>query len=129
MNWRGRLAFLLVLLSVFAVGPAAVLAQTPLSGQYECQGANPDGSGQYAGQVTVESDKGGAYKFKWKLGGQSYSGIGILNGNIVSVAYSGGGKDFGIVVYSIQDGGNTLSGNWIFYPGGTELGKETLTRK
>jgi hypothetical protein len=129
MNRQWRLALLIVFVSILAVFAASVFAQTALTGQYDCKGENPDGSGQYTGQVTIESDNNGAYKFKWALGGQSYSGVGIQNGNAISVAYSGGGKDFGIVVYNIRDGGNTLSGDWLFYPGGTGLGKETLSRK
>lgn len=124
-----KLALLIAVVAVFAAFPAVVFAQATLAGQYDCKGENPDGSGQYAGKVIIEGDTGGTYKFKWKLAGSNYSGVGILNGDTVSVGYSGGGKDFGVVVYKIQDGGKTLAGSWIFYPGGTGLGKETLTKK
>ena len=129
MRTHGRLALLFVLISMFVLVPVVALSQTGLPGQYDCQGQNADGSGKYTGQVTITADSAGAFKFKWNLGGQSYSGIGLQNGNLISVAYSGGGKDFGIIVYSVDESGKTLTGKWIFYPGGTPLASETLTRK
>jgi hypothetical protein len=129
MKNQWRPALLIVLTLVFAAVPAAVFAQTALMGRYDCRGENPGGSGQYTGQVTIDGNIDGTYKFKWELSGQSYWGIGIRSGNAVSVAYSAGEKNFGIVVFNIEDGGKTLSGIWLCYPGGTGLGKETLTRK
>ncbi len=121
--------FIFVLFIAALVFPSMALAHA-ISGEYECTGASADGSGQYSGQVSIEKDSYDSFKFHWEIGGDSYSGIGILNGDVVSVAYKAeGAENYGIVVYKIVDGGNTLEGKWIFYPGGQQLANETLKRK
>ena len=130
MTTFSRLVIALTVFSLMLL-PEFAVAQTDLAGQYECKGANANGSDAYTGVVTIEKDTNpGAYKFKWKISGDTYNGIGIQSGNVVSVAYkTKGSKDFGIALYSIQKDGSNLTGQWIFYPGGAPLGNETLTRK
>ena len=119
-----------LMFAVILALPGIVFAQAAITGQYDCSGANADGSGAYTGTVTITKDSYDAYKFKWSLGGDSYSGIGIVTGDVISVGYKAvGSKDFGVVAYQVKDGGATLVGKWIFYPGGSRLANETLKRK
>jgi hypothetical protein len=94
-----------------------------VSGTYTITSArNPDGA-PYSGKVTI-SKNGEAYLVNWALPSESYSGIGILVGNIFVVGW-GQGSGFGTVVY-VRENGN-FTGKWAA-AGADRLGIETLTR-
>ena len=77
-----------------------------ISGSYKVQGRNPDGSA-YNGQLTVVESTGGAVAFAWIVAKQSYAGIGVREGRVVTVDW---GADTP-VVYVIMPGGE-LHGTW-----------------
>jgi hypothetical protein len=105
-------------------------ARTPdfppdFAGNYDIVGANPDG-GRYKGKLEVIA-RGNVYQFRWNAGTQ-YDGIGVVNGNVVAVAFASGsnGKGCGVVDYEIQDDG-ALDGKWGYW-GVNEAGSEKATR-
>ncbi|MDU8927312.1 hypothetical protein RXV86_07940 [Alisedimentitalea sp. MJ-SS2] len=94
---------------------APVLAQdipADISGTYKVEGRNPDGSA-YNGQLTVQESTGGAVAFAWIVAKQSYAGVGVRDGRVVTVDW---GADTP-VVYVVMPGGE-LHGTWA---GGTAL--------
>jgi hypothetical protein len=96
-----------------------------IAGQYTVAGTNEDGS-PYKGELEVLRH-GDVYQFRWNAGKQ-YDGIGIPNGNVVAVAFTGGsvGKGCGVVTYHVQADGN-LDGKWGYW-GVNESGTEKGTR-
>ena len=101
------------------------------AGDYRARGSNP-GGGSYSGSVTI-SRTGETYSVTWRTGaGQSalsYTGTGILTGDILSVAYIDEHKRWiGVIAYEIQSNGHILEGQWTGLSG-TQLESETLTRR
>jgi hypothetical protein len=96
-----------------------------IAGNYDVVGTNPGGS-PYKGTLEVIK-RGDVYQFRWKAGPQ-YDGIGVPNGNVVSVAFTGGsdGKGCGVVNYE-QVGTDTLDGKWGYW-GLNESGTEQAVR-
>jgi hypothetical protein len=96
-----------------------------ISGNYDVVGTNP-GGGPYRGVLEVIK-RGDVYQFRWKAGPQ-YDGIGVPNGNVVAVAFTGGsdGKGCGVVNYELV-GDNTLDGKWGYW-GLNESGMERAVR-
>ena len=88
-----------------------------LEGNYNIAGKNPDGSNY--GCILSVVPNGEVYKWYWSSCGD-YEGIGIQQGNVVSVAW--GSPDCTVVSYDIQEDG-TLKAKWtpINY---TNLGSE-----
>ena len=99
----------------------AAKAPIDISGDYAVVGTNEDGSA-YKGRLKVikHSD---VYQFRWDAGNQ-YDGIGVPNGNIVAVAFTGGtdGKGCGVVTYNLLANG-TLDGKWGYW-GVNNIGTE-----
>lgn len=121
-----KIVFLVV--AAILISPQVILAQPSIVGEYTVKGANADGSDPYTGVIKVEETKGG-YQFVWDEGKDVFKGIGMLNGDLVSVAYrNDDGKEFGIIVYKILDGGKTLDGKWMALDT-PESGTEILTKK
>lgn len=110
-----------LLIALFTV--ASVHAQS-LEGTYRCKGAAPGGGASYSGEVTVKQ-AGDHHRVSWSLGSAgSYSGSGIVSGNVFAVAY-GGGRPYGLVVYKVQ--GSKLSGSWLAGgEGNVVTGEESL---
>lgn len=116
----------------FAICAAATLALAStatcradladVAGVYHCEGSNADGS-HYTGKVKITSE-GGAYRVHWWIAGQEYSGIGVVQGNVLAVAFYGATR--GVIAYSIETG--TLVGKWTALNTGGTILKETLTR-
>ncbi|WP_322864999.1 hypothetical protein U5922_001575 [Aquicoccus sp. G2-2] len=77
-----------------------------ISGTYQAQGRNPDGS-TYRGHVSVRQGAGGGVAFAWVVGKQSYAGTGTREGRVVSVNW---GDKFP-VIYVIMPNG-ALHGTW-----------------
>lgn len=95
-----------------------------LTGKYAVKGTNPGGKGNYAGTVTI-TQKGDLYQLAWSVGA-NYTGVGIKNGNVLSVGWgTGGAAGYGIVAYTIGADG-TLTGTWAGAKDAT-LGTEMLT--
>jgi hypothetical protein len=101
-------------------------APTPdIAGKYNVSGDNPTGT-VYKSTLDVIK-RGDVYQFRWNAGEQ-YDGVGVTNGNIVAVAFSGGtdGKGCGVIDYAIQSDG-TLEGKWGYW-GVNQSGTERATR-
>lgn len=96
-----------------------------IAGNYRLTGTNEDGS-PYKGDLEVIK-RGDVYQFRWNAGRQ-YDGIGVPNGNVVSVAFTGGsdGKGCGVVNYEMV-GDDRLDGKWGFW-GVNESGTEKAVR-
>jgi len=96
-----------------------------IAGDYTVVGTNDDGS-PYKGTLEVIKH-GDLYQFRWAVGKQ-YDGVGVPNGNVVAVAFTGGsnGKGCGVVSYQILADG-TLDGKWGYW-GVDESGTERAAR-
>lgn len=96
-----------------------------IAGNYTVTGTNENGS-PYKGALEVIK-RGDVYQFRWNAGTQ-YDGVGVPNGNVVSVAFTGGsdGKGCGVVNYEMA-GDDTLAGKWGYW-GVNESGVETAVR-
>jgi hypothetical protein len=96
-----------------------------IAGHYAIVGTNEDGS-PYKGALEVIK-QGDVYQFRWNAGKQYY-GVGVPNGNVVAVAFTGGsdGKGCGVVSYQILADG-TLDGKWGYW-GVNESGTERAAR-
>ena len=125
---------LLLACSLLFLSPAAYADDASGSfkfktGTYALRGSN-DGSNNttYEGDVIIK-EQGDNYDVTWKIGrnrNQVQTGVGILKGNVLSVAYydvSGG--SFGVVSFLLT-AENTLTGKWSPIHG-TKSGKEFLT--
>lgn len=91
-----------------------------LAGQYDTNGANPDGK-QYKGTMAVAS-QGGGYRFSWSNGAD---GFGIKQGDNIAVGI--GGQRCAFVSYQIKPGG-VLDGIWGGY-GTSQTGTEIATKR
>ncbi len=110
---------------IIMLAPAVAMA-AGVEGVYDCKGKNPGGQGEYAGSVSIAKN-GETYNVNWNIGAQVYIGVGLLQGNQLSVGYSDTSKSwFGIVVYKVK--GDTLTGKWSMH-GGAKTGEETLIRR
>lgn len=106
------------------LGAESLKGPAGLSGNYQIiKGQNPDGS-NYRGTVDI-TPRGKLYDVKWNIPGNSFSGVGLLSGNVFAVGW-GTAQNVGVVLY-VESAGK-LVGQW-GQPGGSELGLETLTRK
>ena len=117
-------AFIGVVLLVFG---ALTFAQdqapkTDVSGVYQCEGKNPDGS-PYKGMVEIAA-VGDTYLVRWQLSNRvEVWGVGIYRHDTLSVSYFGGTP--AIAVYNKQ--GNRLIGEWTMGGAEGEVFSETLT--
>ena len=92
-----------------------------IEGVYECT------SQTYKGLTSIKKS-GAIYYLNWKIGKQSYNGIGIRENNTLSSSWTNGKGIIGIAVYKIEPGPK-LSGKYSFQPGNNILGTEILTFK
>lgn len=106
------------------LGEETIQGSADLGGVYKITSAkNPDGKA-YTGTVTIARN-GGAYAVNWTLANESYSGVGILHGDLLVVGW-GQGADYGAIVYDIAPG--RLTGEWAS-AGAGPLGVEKLEKK
>lgn len=117
----GLCAITLVLLASAGQGYALDVA-----GAYRVQGTNPEGAGEYRGDVLVRK-VGDAYQVVWVIGGQRHVGTGLLTDGVLSIAYQQSNRSAGIAVYR-QDADGVLRGRWTPI-GGTASGTETWVAK
>ena len=119
-----KLAFVLACLLLVVALPMS--AKTAFSGVYSIKGTNP-GVGAYTGTLTI-SPRGDIYDVVWVIGAAKYGGVGVVNGETLSVAYAPADYKFmGVMSYVTR--ANGLEGKWAIYGGGTKVGTETATRK
>jgi len=112
-------------LAAFLLVPTLALAE--LGGTYAVSGTNPGTGDAYNGSAAI-SRTGSTYKVVWNVG-KPYTGTGILNGNVLSVAFRDEATGlFGVVTYTVSEAGNVLEGTWAAY-GQTKIGTETLRKK
>jgi hypothetical protein len=98
----------------------------PLTGTYDCQGVEPDGT-PYRGIVQITPNRN-TYDVLWIFAtGQQYAGLGVLNGDVLAVSYFTNRP--GVVAYKIENGdkGPRLQGQWTVVGAGAVF-RETLTR-
>jgi hypothetical protein len=83
-----------------------------LAGTYAVNGSSLDGK-PYQGEMVV-TNRDQVYQLSWKVGSDTYDGVGIQSGNTIAAAYSTGedGKGCGAVIYKINGGDNSLDGKW-----------------
>jgi hypothetical protein len=102
-------------------------AKTAFSGVYSIRGTNPANGAAYRGTLTI-SPRGDIYDVLWDVGGVKYGGVGVVNGETLSVAYAPSNYSFmGVVSYVAK--GNGLEGKWAVYGAVPKIGTETATRK
>jgi hypothetical protein len=85
--------------------------QSNLEGIYDVEGENPDGT-PYGGRLKVMS-RSSVYQFSWEVNSMVYEGVGVLDGDVMAVAYSIGtsGKGCGVSNFRITDN-KALDGAW-----------------
>lgn len=108
---------------VSTTAPPATRAN--IAGKYNITGSNPNGT-IYRGTLQI-IEHGDVYQFRWNAGNQ-YDGVGVVNGDVVAVAFANGpdGAGCGVVDYKIQNDGS-LIGRWGYW-GKNEAGSENATR-
>jgi hypothetical protein len=111
--------------SVAEPDTSAPATQADIAGKYNVVGTNPTGAG-YRGELQV-IQQGDVYQFRWSAGRQ-YDGVGVVNGDVVAVAFAAGanGKGCGVIDYLIRQDGS-LVGRWGYW-GTNEAGSEDATR-
>jgi hypothetical protein len=106
-----------------ALGEEDLEGPPGLRGTYDIVRSKTPEGGSYQGTVDIRP-QGDTYLLRWSLTGESYEGVGILEGDTLVVGWGRG--DVGAVAYRIH--GAELSGPWAA-PGGGGLGRESLARR
>jgi hypothetical protein len=101
----------------------APVTPTNIEGSYQVTGTNPDGSA-YEGTLLV-TQQGEVYQFSWNAG-NTFEGVGILDGNYVVVGYDEVGDGCAVSSYQMTNDG--LDGLWGVY-NETGIGTEKATRE
>lgn len=80
-----------------------------VAGSYDISGKNLAGQ-SYDGALTIRKQDE-VYQFSWTVGGSSYDGVGVRDGNLIAVGYGAGenGKGCGAAIYK-RTGDKTLEG-------------------
>ena len=91
-----------------------------ISGLYQVEGINPDGS-SYRGTCTIEFKEKSGYLLSWKIAKDTFSGKGVLMGNTLTVDWGQADP----VIYTVLENGKRLEGTWKIDGG---EGNEILTR-
>jgi TIR domain len=77
-----------------------------IAGNYLATGINGNGTA-YRGTVVITSDGGVRYSFHWQIGNSTYDGIGVVNGNTITVDWG----QSSAVIYQVGADG-VLRGTW-----------------
>jgi hypothetical protein len=105
-------------------GTEELVGPDGLNGVYTItSGKGPDGK-SYSGTVSI-TPSGSTYAVRWALANETYSGVGIREGDTLIVGWGEAGQGAGAVSYQVS--GSSLVGKWAT-PGGTALGTETIAR-
>jgi hypothetical protein len=120
LSGRVCTALLLIVFSVFMMSAASRAADpdVDLTGTYRCKGPT------YEGSVTI-SRQGDSYRVNWTIGRERYAGVGLVQGDVLAVAYYGEMR--GIVAYRIEDASH-LVGRWTTVANPSAVSTETLTK-
>ncbi|MDZ4205943.1 MAG: hypothetical protein U1C12_01890, partial [Patescibacteria group bacterium] len=108
------------------------VGSTIKTGIYKLEGYNSSlqSNPNYEGEIEI-SKNGERYELAWIIGQQDQRGVGLLEGNILSVGYTditgGDIQDVGVVSYRVVNPGK-LEGKWNSVSG-TGTGREVLTWK
>jgi hypothetical protein len=105
-----------------------VIAPTPtdpIAGSFTVTGVRHDGKPYEGTAEVVALGAVGPYRFTWTLSGNTFSGIGTKRGDLVSVGWADGPKDFGVVDF-VASGDGTLDGLW-YDATSSSPGREVLT--
>lgn len=113
-----------LLLGVVAADKAAQAQAMNPAGSYQISGAAPNTNAPYAG-VAYVAPNGPKWNVVWNYGTHQVNGIGLMNGNVLSVAYLYQGAA-GLAVLVMGPDGN-LTGNWLT-TGFEGMGTERWTR-
>ena len=102
-----------VVVVVLLVGSAVHAADTgsDICGLFAVEGVNPDGK-LYTGTVEI-TQRGNAYAMTWSIANQTYRGVALRQGDVLSASWQVGGGKAGVVVYRIRNRGTKLAGEWI----------------
>lgn len=93
-------------------------AWTLKTGTYDLVGGNSDWGNSYHGEVVI-APQGDVYKVIWRVGSnQTQVGVGILQDDVLSVAFTDLAKNtfWGVVSYRVGPWGE-LEGRWANYDG------------
>ncbi len=118
---RRALPFLALLALTLLIGSVPPAAAQIREGAYAVEGQNPDGT-TYAGALVLRAAPGASWLAVWDVGGNRVAGLGLIQGGVLAVSFTVGGRP-GIAAYEVQEDG-TLRGSWTT---GGGLGTETLT--
>lgn len=92
-----------------------ILDVKEIDGEYTILGTNEGGGGEYQGSLSVKK-RDDVYQFSWTSGDRTYDGVGVRTDNAVSVSFTEGndGKGCGVVLYTIENGGQLVgkAGYW-----------------
>ena len=91
------------------------LAEDPFSGTWKITDAKTLAGKAYTGTVRIASI-GKVYELQWNTSAGNYRGLGLAEGKKLCTGW--GGKNFGVVLYKINNDG-TLKGRWTI-PGANE---------
>ncbi len=106
-----------------------LLEGADVSGTFAMAGVRADGT-QYAGAASITTISatsamaGPMYRVVASVGKNSFEGLALRDGDVLSVGWSDGGADFGVVSY-LRQPDQSLDGVW-FGAGAKTLGKELL---
>jgi hypothetical protein len=121
----------LVALALFAITPEARPndpEKRNITGEYAGAGTDINGA-KYSVNVKIEEDED-TYKVTWKMpDGQSYIGVGIRTGKLLSVSWAtqqGTRLTIGVTVYEIQKDAS-LKGRWSMIGAKGKVKEEILT--
>jgi hypothetical protein len=103
--------------------PAAV----DIEGFYSCHGKDANRE-PYSGVVIV-ARRGDVYVVGWQIESNTSVGVGLREGNVLSVGFRGPEGTTGVCRYAIEieDGKPILKGSWATAPGDGRSHQETLT--
>lgn len=106
-----------------AIGTEDLEGPAGLTGVYKIVNSFTPRSGkEYSGTVSINKN-GAVYLLNWALARENYTGVGILEDDLLIVGW-GSGQTAGIVYYQIKDG--ILLGRWAT-PQDTQIGTENLS--
>lgn len=105
-NFNRRAAITAMAGSFLMLAGTGAVAQTAgISGNYQVNGLNADGSA-YNGEASI-FEREGIVRMDWNVAGQTYAGNGVVDGRVVTVNWGASSP----VVYVMMENGN-LHGTW-----------------
>lgn len=111
------------LAAAFLHSPLPAMAQGSVTGTYQVDGTNPNGS-KYSGVAVVEAT-GQTYLITWTVGGSKSVGRGVFLDKTLAV---GGVLGNGGFVFAMSPKNGNLEGVWADMQRGTTLGAEVWSR-